>query len=287
MIYDRDYMRSRHTSWGGGDSSHSLLMPIIWVTVFIFFLQTLDQRGGMTQWLAMTSEGVRHAELWRLVTYIFAHGSIWHLLFNMWGLYVFGKAVEQAIGAPRFLYLYLTSGAIGALCWQLFNWNDQGAVVIGASGSLFGVMMAAAMLFPNQKIQLLLPPVELKLKTFVAIYAGLEVMSELSRWENGIAHLAHLGGLLGGFVYLRRAMPEAGFSPVQMLTRWWRQRRARARQQQFSAVPPPLPPEHEPMPENFREEIDRILDKIGAQGIGSLTPEERKTLEKARERLKR
>lgn len=152
--------------------------------------------------LALSAPGLRSFKLWQLLTYMFVHGGVWHLLLNMWGLYLFGQPVLSRLGPKRFLTLYAVSGLSGAVLWLVFNWNSR-FPVIGASGAVFGVMMAAALLFPNMRIMLLFPPIPMKVKTFVAIYALIEIVSELSNVQGGVAHLAHLGGFLGSYVYLR------------------------------------------------------------------------------------
>ena len=94
-----------------------------------------------------------------------------HLLLNMWGLYLFGNHVYNRLGSKRFLTLYFLSGVSGSFLWLLFNWGTQD-YVIGASGAVFGVMMAATMLSPDMRIMLLFPPIAMKLRTLVVVFAG-------------------------------------------------------------------------------------------------------------------
>ena len=290
MSYNRSYFQDR---WRRQETGPSMVTLLIWITVVFYILQQLTAipvQGGavdrVSLYLSLNGEGIRHWELWRLWSYMFVHGNTSHIFFNMFGLYVFGRMVEERLGPSHFLNLYMMSGLIGGVSWLVFNWQsgDIGGVV-GASGALFGVMMAAAMMFPNERIMLLIPPVPMRMKTFVMLYAGVEVGMQLwnaaSHHGGGIAHLAHLGGLLGGFLYMRRF--DESFQIQTILDRSWRQLRSRLAQARFRKITGPRPAEDDGDP----AEVDRILDKIGSTGLGSLTPEERRTLEKARERLRR
>ena len=100
-------------------------------------------------------------QILRGFTYMFAHGSFWHLFFNMWGLYLFGKLLEERLGSRGFLILYFFSGLVGAFFWIVFHWSppQDHISVIGASGAVCGLMMAAALLFPNIRILLIIPPI--------------------------------------------------------------------------------------------------------------------------------
>ncbi len=158
--------------------------------------------------LALSTYGLKQFKIWQLVTYMFLHANIMHILFNMYGLYLFGRYVLSSLGTRRFLTLYFLSGIVGAGLWLLFNWGSR-SPVLGASGAVFGVMMAAAMLYPNMRLILLFPPIPITLKTFVAIYAGIEIFSELTNTQGGVAHLAHLGGFLAAFVYIRYISGES------------------------------------------------------------------------------
>ncbi len=150
---------------------------------------------------------------WRWVTYTFCHSQsdAFHIIFNMWSLYIFGPPVAEALGSMRFLKLYFISGIIGAGCWLAANYGTVGSMV-GASGALFGVMAAAAILFPNDEIILLFPPMNLKIKTLVIV---LTVASVLLIWDESmnIAHLGHLGGLAGGFLFTRHAIKPRKAAP--------------------------------------------------------------------------
>ena len=184
---------------------------LIVLNVLVFFL--LPKSNFWWQ-VALSSYGIKSFKLWQFVSYQFLHGSLTHLFFNMWGLYLFGTHVWRRMGTQRFLTLYFLSGISGGVLWIFFNWNSP-VPVIGASGAVFGVMMAAALYFPDMRIMLLIPPIPMKLRTFVLVYGAIEIFSELSTLQSGIAHLAHLGGFLAAYLYIRMS---SGESLVEIIT---------------------------------------------------------------------
>lgn len=150
---------------------------------------------------------------WQLVTYAFLHGSLGHLFFNMLGLWMFGSELEQLWGRTRYLQFYFAS-VLTAAAAQLVVTGLAGsnAPTVGASGALFGLLLAYGMLFPNRMIMPLFPPIPMRAKVFVAIYGGLELMLGVFGNASGVAHFAHLGGMLGGWLMIRywRGQPPFG-----------------------------------------------------------------------------
>lgn len=152
---------------------------------------------------------------YQIVTHMFMHGGFTHLLFNMFAIFMFGPPVEATWGPQRFLTYYFITG-FGALALYLLvkYFEIQNAAtpeeayvlintpMLGASGAVFGLLTAYGMLFPNSVIQLLIPPIPLKAKYFVVIYAVLELFLGLSRFNTGVAHFAHVGGALFGFLLI-------------------------------------------------------------------------------------
>lgn len=136
---------------------------------------------------------------WQLVTYMFLHADISHIFFNLFALWIFGQALENLWGTRRFLLYYFLTG-IGAGLIHIFI---EGASAIGASGAVFGILLGFGMMFPNQYIILLFPPIPIKAKYFVGIYGAFELFSGLSRSDSGVAHFAHLGGLVVGFILIK------------------------------------------------------------------------------------
>jgi membrane associated rhomboid family serine protease len=145
-------------------------------------------------------------QLWQLVSYSFLHGGVFHLLINMYVLWLFGSRIEQAWGSRAFVIYYFVC-VIGAGLVQLFVASltmSDGAIypTLGASGGVFGLLLAFALTFPNERLMLIFPPVILKAKWLVLIYAGIELFAGVTGTMAGIAHFAHLGGMVFGFLLL-------------------------------------------------------------------------------------
>jgi membrane associated rhomboid family serine protease len=141
---------------------------------------------------------------WQVASYAFLHGSIGHLFFNMLGLWMFGSELERVWGQKRFMQFYAASVLSAALA-QLLVTALLGSFgpTVGASGGLFGLLLAFGMMFPNRTIMPLFPPIPMKAKVFVALYGGLELILGVTGSATGVAHFAHLGGMLGGYLMIR------------------------------------------------------------------------------------
>ncbi len=150
---------------------------------------------------------------WQVVTYAFLHGSFGHLFFNMLGLWMFGAELERIWGPRRFIQFYAAS-VLAAAGMQLLVNVLLGSMVptVGASGGLFGLLLAFGMTFPNRTIMPLFPPIPMKARTFVMIFGGLELVFGVTGTQSGVAHFAHLGGMLGGYLMIRywRGQPPFG-----------------------------------------------------------------------------
>lgn len=141
---------------------------------------------------------------WQILTYAFLHGSVTHLLFNMFAVYMFGADMERVWGGRRYLIYYVVC-AIAAALAQLLVSSATGAQypTLGASGAVFGLLLAFARYFPERQIMLLIPPILLPTKLFVVLYGTLELVMGVTGTQAGVAHFAHLGGLAGGFLLMR------------------------------------------------------------------------------------
>ena len=141
---------------------------------------------------------------WQVVSYSFLHGSVTHLFFNMLGLWMFGAELERVWGPKRFIQFY-TASVLAAAAAQLIltALTNSTYPTVGASGGLFGLLLAFGMMFPNRVIVPLFPPIPMKAKWFVAIFGGLELLLGVTGTQSGVAHFAHLGGMLGGFLMIR------------------------------------------------------------------------------------
>lgn len=179
-----------------------MTQALLLINVALFCLDFITGRL-LSQWFALFPVG--HGFLpWQLVTYAFLHGSVTHLFFNMLGLWMFGSELERVWGPKRYLMFYFASLLTAAGTQLVFAaLTGAGYPTVGASGALFGLLLAFGMMFPNRIIMPLFPPIPMKAKYFVAIFGGLEVLFAYFNTNDGVAHLAHLGGMLGGFLMIR------------------------------------------------------------------------------------
>ena len=140
---------------------------------------------------------------WQLVTYMFMHGGFGHLFFNMYTLFIFGSVLENVWGTKKFLTFYFVTG-IGAALVNIGVQYLTGsfALTVGASGAIYGILMGYAMLYPDSMLTLILPPVSMKAKWFVLIFAGIELLLGITGTQVSVAHFAHLGGLLVGLIVI-------------------------------------------------------------------------------------
>jgi membrane associated rhomboid family serine protease len=140
---------------------------------------------------------------WQIFTYAFLHGSMFHLFFNMLGLWMFGSELERLWGQRRYMQFLLAGILAAAFAQLLVCWLTGSRVpTVGASGGLFALLLAFGMLFPNRVIMPLFPPIPMKARTFVMVFGGLELGLGLLG-SSGVAHFAHLGGMVGGFLMIR------------------------------------------------------------------------------------
>ncbi|NGY05472.1 rhomboid family intramembrane serine protease [Solimonas terrae] len=181
---------------------------LLFANVAIFGLELLIG-SSMVQRYALWPIGAGFAP-WQILSSAFLHGSPMHLAANMLGLFVFGRDVEAALGRLRFATLYALSMVTAALAQLAVSALLHDAhPVVGASGALFGVMVAFAMLFPKRVIILLFPPIPLPAPLFVVLYAAFELYAGVTGSMSGVAHFAHLGGLVGGFLLMRTWRPRS------------------------------------------------------------------------------
>lgn len=249
----------------------------------------------------------------QLFTYMFLHANLSHLFFNMFALWMFGRLIESTLGMKHFLIYYLVCGVGAGLCQEIFQYGEyyiegfaefdrvrtpEGIYpmgeflnywrTVGASGAVYGILLAFGFIYPNQRIMLLIPPIPMKAKYFVIGYAALELYSSFSVNDN-VAHFAHLGGMLFGFILLlrwtRRNNPYS----------WWerlKQHFTASKKSPYNKNPKMTvnpggayeqtqqtqQPTHAADMEEKRQRIDELLDKIKKSGYESLTTEEKNFL---------
>lgn len=172
------------------------------INVLVYFISVFffPQYAGMLAMYPPFSEGFQP---FQVVSHMFMHASPMHLFFNMFGLYMFGTALEQYWGPKRFLSYYLICG-FGALACHLIYMYIMGSSnpVVGASGAIYGLLLGFGMQFPNMRIMLLIPPIPMKAKYFVLIFAAIELYLGFSGRNTNVAHFAHLGGALTGLILI-------------------------------------------------------------------------------------
>jgi membrane associated rhomboid family serine protease len=182
----------------------SAVKILIAANVLVFVLQSLS-KGALDElfalWPLQPIEGQSYFHWWQIITYAFLHSTdnITHLLFNMLGLWMFGAEVERYVGPRRLLACYFASVVTAALS-QLFIpmlFGSPPAATIGASGGVFGLLLAYAFLFPRRKVIPLIPPIPMPAWLFATFYAGVELFLGVTGTLSGIAHFAHLGGMVG------------------------------------------------------------------------------------------
>ena len=196
----------------------------------IVFLATLVNEDFMIGTFALFYPTSQYFHWWQVVTHMFMHGGFWHIFFNMYTLLIFGSVVERYIGPKKFLLFYFVCG-LGAVAlhfgveyWQMQSYMEGAALgnatalqrieaikftpTVGASGAIYGVLMGYAMIFPESEMTLLFPPVTLSAKWMVVVFAVIELFTGVTGLNAGIAHFAHLGGMLIGWLMIL----------------WWRKR---------------------------------------------------------------
>jgi membrane associated rhomboid family serine protease len=194
----------------------NLLSPItralIYANVGVFLVQ-LFADDSIVYRFALWPWGTPLFHEWQLLTYGFLHAGWAHLFFNMFALYMFGPEVERVLGGRRYLLYYLVS-VVGAAIAQLVVSRLMGGLLsptVGASGGVFGLLLAFGMFFPQRRIMLLIPPIPMRAWIFVTLYGLAELAMGVFGTLQGVAHFAHLGGMLAGFLLLTfwRTRPES------------------------------------------------------------------------------
>jgi membrane associated rhomboid family serine protease len=174
---------------------------LIGLNVIAFALQAMF--GG--QWFSQLALWPLGSEFWpwQLVTYGFLHGGLMHLLFNMFGLYMFGSDIEAVWGQRRFLTYYLVCIVTAGIAQLTVTWMTGSVYpTVGASGAVFGLLLAFGMMFPRRTVVLLIPPIPMPAWLFVTLYGVIELYLGITGTVSGVAHFAHLGGMVGGYLMI-------------------------------------------------------------------------------------
>lgn len=202
--------------------------------------------------------------IWQPLTYLFMHGGFWHIFWNMLILWMFGSEIESHWGKKEFFKYYFLTGVCSGIITMLFNLSST-IPVVGASGAIYGILGAFAILFPERRIYFYFF-IPIKAKYFVIFIGIFSFFSSLNPGYSYISHLTHLSGLLIGAIYLKR------YNILRLLLQKTKVRRVSKKNRGEKKYD---------TDETLREEVDRILDKINQEGYGSLTDAERQTLDLA------
>lgn len=296
-IYDRDYNRAGSGMGAPPSGRQGMLVrkPGWSVNTWIIAINVVVHILALTVYFPAfynigsmsVLDGFQRLEVWRLITFQFLHdpSSIWHLGMNMFGLWIFGPMVEEFLGGKKYLAFYLVCGLAGGLLFSILTVlgnvtganipgllsNDYATPLIGASAGVFAVIVACARIQPNTTVQLLFPPIPMKLKYFAYGYVGLALFQLLAGSANAGGEAAHMGGAIAGYYFIRNSHHLMDFFDVFDDSRKNGQRagsgKARKQKQQ-RGVP-------------TQDEIDRILSKVANSGLNSLTEKEKRTLNNA------
>ena len=284
---DRDYFRETSGRPPGRLGGAPVVKWLLIVNLGVFLVALLlDFREASVEFGKFTiREGIAGVQVWRLITFQFLHGDFGHLLFNSIAIYFFGAFVEQQLRSRAFLVFYLLCGVAGALGYAalVFISEDKDVGVVGASGGIFGILVVAAMIAPDMRVRLLLPPVTLTMRQLASILLAIGVLTILLGGRNAGGEAGHLGGALAGFLLWkvpalrgllanlgRSGGGDAGKRPAFRIRitksdkRYEKKLRPKSRVSAAEAG-----------------EVDRILDKINEHGLQSLTAEERELLARA------
>lgn len=233
--------------------------------------------------------------LYQFLTYLFMHGSLGHLFFNMFALWMFGRIIEQVMGQQRFFIYYFVCGIGAGLTQELAQYiqfclimpevsgfpSEQLAHVlnawntVGASGAIYGILLAFGMTFPEERMFIIPIPVPIKAKYFVVGYAVIELLSAM-RGSDNVAHMAHLGGMLFGLILLLYWRHPGGWQ--SRLRKWWENRRRPKMRVHQGKSKFSDEMDYNARQQARQQELDRILEKVKRRGYGSLSEEEKRIL---------
>ncbi|KAB2661027.1 MAG: rhomboid family intramembrane serine protease [Verrucomicrobia bacterium] len=281
MLYDREYMRE--------PASHRARasVALLWILAGCFVVQSalwIYGRVDLAGPLGLSRGGIAQGRVWQFLSYQFLHAVPlpFHVLGNCLGLYFFGRSVEEALGTRRFLAFYFGGGFVGGLFFLGLDFAARrlgSPGVVGASAGVMALAAAFCRLYPDRELSLFVYffPVNLRARTLLWILGGVSALGALLPWDS-VAHAAHLGGLVVGYLGIGALEPDGWWS------RWQESRRSRPMRpagpgRRETRVVPETPGAF------VSSEVDPILDKIAAQGMHSLTDGERRILESARRKI--
>lgn len=276
----RTYGSGRNMNFGFGRLMTPAIKWLLIANFAVYFLQAFAFEPMVRLFAFIPRDAVMGLQIWRFATYMFLHVGFSHIAFNMFGLWMFGTQVERLWGSRTFLIYYFVCGLGGAAAYGAFNLAGMNAFspMMGASGAVYGLLLAFGLSFPDAII-LAFMIFPMKAKYFVALYGLIELLS--IRSGSTIAHVAHLGGMLAGFIFLRTTVPALG--GMTDIGGIWRRYQTKRRMRVVR------PEDHSGKSGSRggngknpdQAEIDRILEKISRQGLQSLSEKEQEVLRRA------
>ena len=240
-------------------TSTSIIRTLISINAALFLIRYL-----MVGQFDMLNLGLSsNPKLWQPITYMFVHGDFFHIFMNMFVLWMFGTEMESIWGGKKFLQYYLTTGVGSGLVWLFFNYSSNYSVLIGASGAIYGILLAYGLMFPNRKVLIyfLFP---IKVKYFVAILAIVSFVSTIDTSGSNISHLTHLSGMVIGFFYLK--LPSFKYrSSILINNKIIESKQRKVEKRKANTV-------------LLQKKVDRLLDKVSDEGFDSLSEDEKDQL---------
>jgi membrane associated rhomboid family serine protease len=253
---------------------------IIANAVVLLLLMTVFTSPSLQEALRFApGEAIRRP--WTFVSYMFVHAGLLHLLGNMLMLFVFGPPVEHRLGGRAFILYYLYCGIGAAVLSLALSGIMPTSAIVGASGAVLGVGVAFALLWPDAELLIFPIPMPVKARTFILVLIGLDIVLSQLTPNDGVAHLAHVGGAAFGYLFFRlqafsRRSPHP---PPRAVERVVMVQSGAAEPEQHRTPPAPIRPRRRADADPVAAEVDRVLDKISEQGIASLTAAERRFLD--------
>lgn len=268
MVY-----RERTIQFGFGGGLTPVVRNLLIANTAVWILQQFWNPFLLAYFALSPLAIINDLAIWQLFSYMFLHGGFGHLFFNMFTLWMFGGEVERTLGSNKFLKYYIVTGVGAGLFQLLANWGSASAI-IGASGAIYGVLLAFAVFFPNRLIMLFFI-IPIRARTLIALYIGLSLVlglkSGILGTSDNVAHFAHLGGAIVGFFILRGPyLYRKILQNIAQRQQEKRQEQERIRQNRISEK---------------RKDIDSILDRINEIGYDNISDEEKKYLKEASEFL--
>ena len=290
---DRDYYRDPEWQPEGGGGGSTAIRWLIVLNVIVFVGQMIGSLH-VTEWLSLTTaDTLPRWQVWRILTYAFCHNTkdLLHLLFNMICVWFFGRALLERLGSREFVAFYLLAAVVAGVSYLLLHagFLRDHSYAVGASGAVMALMAVFAMWYPRQQMLFMgLIPIEIRwLVAGYVVYDTLPIWATLfdegARVHDGVAHAAHLGGLLFGFAYVLFELRLSDWFSIRRVPAWWRDRERRKAVRLYS----PESTGSEPSAEtDLDEKVDDILRKITEHGESSLSDRERRVLADASRRYR-